>query len=293
MSTEIPNMAPTATMTATPTESVLDGTNVLLMGPAGTGKTHSIGTLVDAGIEVFYLGLEPGLESLLGYWTDKGKPVPVNLHWHRLAAPKASFSDLLESAKKINTMALDSLAKMSDPKRSSHNQFISLIEAVNDFPDDRTGKKFGCVDTWGPDRAFVIDGLAGLTRAAMSMVIGGKPVKSQMDWGIAQDQVEKILRMWTDNCSCHFVLLAHVEREVDAVLGGTKIMVSSLGKALGPKINPMFSDVILTVREGTKFSWDTGSAMADVKSRNLPIAQGLDADFGKIIAKWKSRGGAV
>jgi hypothetical protein len=261
------------------------------MGPAGTGKTTAIGTLVDAGIETFYMGLEPGLESLLGYWTDKGKPVPANLHWHVLEAPKASFADFLESATKVNTMNLESLAKMADPKRSNHNQFLKLIMAVNDFPDDRTGQKFGCVDTWGPDRAFVVDGLAGLSRAAMSLVVGGKPVRSQMDWGIAQDQVEKIIRMWTDNCRCHFVLIAHVERETDAVLGGVKIMVSALGKALAPKLNPMFSDVILTVREGTKFSWDTGSTMADVKTRNLPIAQGLAADFGKIISKWKSRGG--
>ena len=271
--------------------SALPGTNVLLMGPAGTGKTTAIGTLVDAGIETFYMGLEPGLESLLGYWTDKGKPVPANLHWHVLEAPKASFADFLESATKVNTMNLESLAKMADPKRSNHNQFLKLIMAVNDFPDDRTGQKFGCVDTWGPDRAFVVDGLAGLSRAAMSLVVGGKPVRSQMDWGIAQDQVEKIIRMWTDNCRCHFVLIAHVERETDAVLGGVKIMVSALGKALAPKLNPMFSDVILTVREGTKFSWDTGSTMADVKTRNLPIAQGLAADFGKIISKWKSRGG--
>ena len=84
-----------------------------------------------------------------------------------------------------------------------------------------------------------------------------------------------------------------MERETDAVLGGVKIMVSSLGKALGPKLPPMFSDVILTAREGSKFSWDTGNAMADVKTRNLTIAQGLAPDFGAIIAKWKSRGGAV
>lgn len=274
-------------------EEVLAGVNVMLMGPAGTGKTTSIGTLVDAGVEVFYLGLEPGLSSLLGHWKDKGKPIPDNVHWHRLAAPKASFSELIDSAKKINTMALDSLAKMQDTKRSQHNQFITLLEALNDFPDDRTGQRFGCVDEWTPARALVIDGMAGLSRAAMSLVVGGKPVRSQSDWGIAQDQVEKIVRMWTDNCSCHFVLLAHVERETDAILGGVKIMVSTLGKALGPKINPMFNDVILTVREGDKFTWDTGSALADVKTTHLKIAQQLPADFGPIIAKWKSRGGVL
>lgn len=274
-------------------KSTLPGVNVLLMGPAGTGKTHAIGTLVDAGVEVFYLGLEPGLESLLGYWTDRGKEIPANLHWHYLEAPKASFSDFLDSATKVNTMALDSLAKMNDPRRSSHNQFLKLIEALNNFPDDRTGEKFGCVDTWTPSRALIVDGMAGLARAAMSLVVGGKPVRNQSDWGIAQDQVEKIVRMWTDNCRCHFVMIAHVEREVDAVMGGVKLMVSTLGKALAPKLPPMFSDVILTVREGNKFTWDTGSAMADVKTRNLPIQAGLPADFGGIIAKWKSRGGVL
>lgn len=270
--------------------STLPGTNVMLMGPAGTGKTHAIGTLVETGIEVFYLGLEPGLESLLGYWKDKGKEVPANLHWHQLEAPKASFLDMIESATKINTMALDSLAKMNDPKRANHNQFILLLQALNNFTDDRTGEKFGAVDTWDCSRALVMDGMAGLGRAAMSLVVGGKPVKNQSDWGIAQDQIEKILRMLCDNCKNHFVLISHVERETDQVLGGVKISVSTLGNKLGPKIGPMFSDVILTVREGTKFTWDTGSALADVKTRNLKIAQGMEPSFAPIIEKWRARG---
>ena len=274
-------------------KSVLAGTNVMLMGPAGTGKTYAIGTLADAGVEVFYLGLEPGLESLLAYWTDKGKEIPANVHWHNMEAPKASFTELMDAATKINTMQLDTLAKMQDPNRSKHNQFIKLLEVLNDFPDDRTGSRFGCVDTWGPNRALVVDGMAGLARAAMSLVVGGKPVRSQSVWGLAQDQVEKIVRLWTDNCRCHFVLIAHVEREQDAILGGIKLMVSTLGKALAPKLPPMFSDVILTERSGSNFTWNTGSAMADVKSRNLPISEKLPADFGQIVRKWQSRGGVL
>ena len=274
-------------------KSTLSGTNVMLMGPAGTGKTYAIGTLVDAGVETFYLGLEPGLESLLGYWTDRGKEIPPNIHWHQMESPKASFSELMDSATKINTMQLDTLAKMQDPNRSKHNQFIKLLEVLNDFPDDRTGSRFGCVDTWGPNRALVVDGMAGLARSAMSLVVGGKPVRSQSDWGLAQDQVEKIVRLWTDNCRCHFVLIAHVEREQDAILGGIKLMVSTLGKALAPKLPCMFSDVILTERSGSSFTWNTGSAIADVKTRNLPIAEKLPADFGAIIKKWQSRGGVL
>lgn len=271
------------------TTTTLPGFNVLLMGPAGTGKTHSIGTLVDSGLDVFYLALEPGLESLLGYYTDAGKPVPPNLHWHTLKAPKASFADLLDSATKINQLSLESLAKMADPNRGKHNQFLELLSALNNFPDDRSGAKFGPVNEWGADKVLVIDGLAGINKAAMSLVIGGKPVKNQSDWGIAQDQVEKILRMLCDSCPCHFVLLAHVERETDAILGGVKLMVSTLGKALAPKIPAMFSDVILTVRQGSKFSWDTANVQADLKTRNLPIKADIVPEFKQIVDKWKAR----
>lgn len=276
-------------MTTETNDQSLPGINCALMGPAGSGKTHALGTLVETGIEVFYLGLEPGLESLLGYFTDKGKPVPPNLHWHMLQAPKASFAELATAATSINTLGLDSLSKMQDPNRSKHNQFITMLTALADFPDDRTGKKFGSVDSWGTDRAIAIDSLTGLNRAAMSLVIGNKPVRNQADWGIAQDQVEKILRMLCDNCKCHFILLAHVERETDAVLGGVKIMVSTLGKALAPKIPAMFSDVILTVREGAKWTWDTASSLADVKTRNLAVAANQPPSFGPILEKWKSR----
>ncbi|MEI5617461.1 hypothetical protein WB403_51100, partial [Streptomyces brasiliscabiei] len=52
--------------------SLLPGVNVLIEGPGGTGKTFSLGTLVDTGIETFYLGLDSGVESLFAYWTDRG-----------------------------------------------------------------------------------------------------------------------------------------------------------------------------------------------------------------------------
>mgnify|MGYP003577594836 CR=1 FL=1 len=267
----------------------LPGFNVLLMGPSGTGKTYAIGTLVDLGVEVFYLSLEAGMESLLGYWTDKGQEIPNNLHWHKLAAPVANLTQMIANAKNINMLNLDSLAKMTDPDKSKHNQFISLLEALNNFPDDRTGEKHGPVNEWDQSRFLVIDGATGISQCAMALVVGGKAVRNQSDWGIAQDQVEKIVRMLCDNCKCHFVLLAHVERETDAILGGVKLMVSTLGKALAPKFPAMFSDVILATRTGDKWVWDTASAMADVKTRNLPIKSDNAPTFKAIFDKWLSR----
>lgn len=270
----------------------LPGMNTLLMGPSGTGKTHSIGTLVDLGIDVFYLALESGMESLLGYWTDRNLEVPKNLHWHKLAGPTADFTNMIANAKSINTLNLDSLAKMTDPNKSKHNQFISLLEALNNFPDDRTGEKYGAVNTWDQSRVLVIDGATGISQCAMALVVGGKAVRNQSDWGIAQDQVEKLVRMLCDNCPCHFVLLAHVERETDAVLGGVKLMVSTLGKALAPKFPAMFSDVILCERQADKWTWNTASAMADVKTRNLPIKSDNPPNFKLLFDKWISRNAA-
>lgn len=72
------------------------------------------------------------------------------------------------------------------------------------------------------------------------------------------------------------------------VLGGNKITVSSLGKALPPKIPAMFSDVILATREATTWTWDTVSSQAEIKARNLPWKSGLAPDFGAIYENWKS-----
>lgn len=290
-------------ITSNPTftdQSLLNGVNILLEGPAGTGKTHSIGTLVETNpkLEVFYLATGNELEILLGFWKDKGLPVPPNLHWTTLiggvvSAPNTSaFTTLADAAHQVNTQAQESLHKMQDVNRMKHNHFVTLLRILADFPDDRSGQKFGPVDRWGPNRVLVIDHLSGINPIAMSLVIGGKPVRSQAEWGIAQDQIEKLLRQLCDGCSCNFVLISHVEREVDQVFGGVKVTVSTLGKALAPKIPPMFSDVILSVREGTKFSWSTANPLADLKARNLPIADGIAPNFKQIFDKWQSRGGA-
>lgn len=271
----------------------LPGFNCLLMGPAGTGKTHAIGTLVDAGIEVFYIALEPGLESLLGYWVDRGLPVPPNLHWHTVKAPDASFTELLDVATKINTMSLEMLSKLQDTNRSKYNQFRSLYEVLNNFTDQRTGEAFGPVDKFDTTRAVAIDGLTGVNTASMLSVIGGKPVRSMPDWGLAQQQVETLLNKLCNNMRCHFLLLAHVEREKDEVLGGIKLMVSTLGNKLAPKIPALFSDVILTVRQGSKWNWDTANPMADLKTRNLPVSQDIQPSFAQIVKKWQARDAAV
>ena len=54
-----------AVLAAVP-KSPLAGVNILVEGPTGTGKTTSLKTLADAGLEVFVLFTESGLESFAG-----------------------------------------------------------------------------------------------------------------------------------------------------------------------------------------------------------------------------------
>lgn len=290
MTTAIPQSPVDQVAAAVVEQSLLAGVKVLVMGPTGTGKTTVLGTIADAGIDLHCLFTENSRETLLGYWTDRGLPIPANVYWHDLPQSNDSFSILADSANKVNTYTMDALFKMQDPERHKSNQFVHLLRALADFPDDRTGKKFGAVDKWGPNKCLAIDSLTGINPIAMSLVIGQKPLKDQRDWGIAQDQIEKVLRALS-NCKCHFVLTAHVEREVDQILGGVKLMVSTLGRALAPKIPPMFSDVVLTVRNGMDFTWSTANPQADLKARNLPIADNLKPGFKQILDKWQSRGG--
>lgn len=284
---------PVQPVPAQPVQSTLHqipGFNVLLEGPTGTGKTYSIGTLVDAGLEVFYLGIgeAAGIESLIGYFTDRGLPVPKNLHYAFIGTSDYGWSEMLATANLINTLTNDALTKIQDTNKSKHNQFIKLFQQLSNFID-QNGQSWGPVDKFGTDKVIVIDALTGINTAAMSLVAGGKPIKSLPDWGIAMDQVEKLLRKLTDGCRCHFVLISHVEREVDQVLGGVKITVGTLGNKLAGKIPPMFSDVILAYREGANFFWSTANAQADLKSRNLPLTEHIKPDFRQIVDKWKSR----
>lgn len=273
----------------TPQQLQYPGFNVLLMGPSGTGKTYAIKTLVDCGLEVFALFLEPGLETLIGAYADNDLPIPDNLHWHYLQPRTQGFDQLKSTADNIGKFDLAGLAKMRDMKRGINNPVIDLYSLLNDFPDQKTGKKYGSVDSWSNQCVLVIDSLSALNDIVMQMVIGTKPVKDMADWGIAQNAFMSLLQKLTNGCNCNFVLIAHVERETDAILGGTKLMVSAMGKAITSRIPQPFSDVILTVREGDKFYWDTANSQADVKTRNLKIASKLPADFKPIFEKWSDR----
>ena len=283
---------------STQTETSLSGPKILLMGPAGTGKTYALGSLVDwaaaNGKQVFVLFTENGLETLLGYWRDGAtpKPVPECLHWHNTLTRPLALKSLMVAADNVGKLSYEAITKMTDGNRGgANNAFWKILSACADFTDDRTGEKFGSVDEWGADKIFVIDSLSELSNAAMKMQIGNKPTASPSDYGVAQNNLMNYIRLCTQGIAATFVLTAHIDRQIDDVSGTTKIMVKSVGKALAGEIPQLFSDVILTVREGDKFTWDTAAYGVDCKTRSLGYRSKIVPDFGAIMSTWRQRGG--
>jgi hypothetical protein len=256
------------------------------MGDSGTGKTYSLRTLVDAGITPFVLFTEPGMETL-------GDLPDGKWHYKYVAPSTQGWAAIQDMVKKINQLTFENLTKISDPNRSKYEGLLQLISACNDFKCDCHGQSWGDVSKWGTDRALVIDSLSGLSDMAMSNTVGGKPVRSMADWGVAQNTIKMILNPLTTATQCTVVLIAHLAREYNEVTGGSNITVNTLGQKLAPDIPRMFSDVIQTVRVGNEFTWDTAAANAAVKGRNVPISQKLPPSFVPLIAEWKRKGGVI
>jgi len=264
----------------------MPGTKAILLGATGTGKTYAIQTLVDAGITPFVLFTEPGMRTLGDVKCDK-------LHYKYIPPSSPSWDALHQSATKINSMGMDLLSKLKDINKKEYGQFLEVLTTMNDFTCDRCGESFGDVSDWQTDRAIVIDSLSGLNIMAMDLVVGSKPVKSMSDWGISMDNLERFINKLAGDTQCHFVLTAHLEREVDEVLGGVKLMASTLGKKLAPRLPRFFDDVIVCERKGTQFSWSTAAANTDLKARNLPIAENLPATFVPLVKSWEKAGGII
>jgi hypothetical protein len=260
----------------------------MLLGATGTGKTHAIRTLIDAGLKVAAIFTEPGMEVIADIPCERG------MHFHYIAPSSPDWTSMVDSATKINQMSFEALTKMGDINKRQYTEFIDLLNTSANFKCDRCGQTFGAVDRLDPrEWAFVVDSLSGLNVMAMNLVTGSKPVKSMNDWGVAMDNLERFITKMTTDIRCTAVLVAHMEREYDEISGGVSLMASTLGKKLAPRLPRFFSDVIMCKREGTKFSWSTAGVNIDLKARNVPIADNLQPDFRPILDSWKKRAGVV
>lgn len=281
----------TAQLTATTNTSYLPAIqppSVLLLGGPGAGKTYSLATLAEAGLEVFVIVTEPvGLDTLVDVFAKKN--LMHKLHWNQITPSRPGFSDLIKAAEMISIQTYETLAKMSPSGDRRNAQWLKLLKCLANFHDERTGKDFGPIDKFTPDQVLVIDSLSGLNIMAMDVVIGDKPNAHQGEWGIAMGTLEKLILSLTSQVKCSFILTAHLEKEVNEVTGATQLMASALGRKLAPKLPRFFSEVVLAYRDQSQFFWSTTAMNTDLKNRSLPLDSKLLPSFKPIVDAYHKR----
>lgn len=265
--------------------------SVLLAGPSGSGKTSALATQLLYGLEVFVMMTEPGgVESLLDACERLKAPID-KLHWASCLPASAGWQALEDMITKISSMDQKGLADIKDlGKASFRPAAMTFLNNLKDFRCERTGQNYGDSSSWDDSRSLNIDSLTGWSYIAFGTTVGYKPTANPGEWGIAQNFISNLLLKINSDRRCFFNLTAHVEKELDEMTGIRKVMVSTVGAKLAPKIPTFFSEVVLARRLQDKgFTWSTIDSSADLKNRALPVASDLKPDFGPVIEAYRRR----
>jgi hypothetical protein len=268
--------------------------STLLIGPAGTGKTTSIVSLLERGIKVNMLATEPTAPNRVLEEAAKRGVSALDFHWKFVSPSVPSWDSLVQSATMVNTMSLKDIADMRGGiARSDGKQWIALIQAIQNFVSDRDGGAFGDATEWGENFAFVIDGLTGISTMSRMLTVGLKPNPNPGEWGVMQSNILTLMQKLTADCKCFFVCIAHVERETNEITGLSNITVSTLGAKLAPKLPPLFTNVVYAKRAASRFTWSTADTGVDTKNGDLPLSDALDPSFAPIVDSFRKRSAAA
>jgi hypothetical protein len=254
-------------------------TNTLLMGPLGTGKTRSLQTLIECGVGVRVISMEPGIEDVLGDISCAD-----GLHWRYVKPLPLSLGEIMSFIKRMNVMGVKALAETSDPNRGKYTGYFDVFETCNSFVCDRCGECLGGVEHWDSTTALAMDGLSGLSSLCLQCLVGAKPFVSLPEYKAAQEAIE-VLMKWCLSQNCSVILLAHTDREVIHETGMVLTTAHTIGNKLAPKLTKMFSEVLIAKRsEGPRpsFTWSNNEPGMETKTRRLPWSDKLAPDFGQL-----------
>jgi hypothetical protein len=272
--------------------------NILLQGEIGSGKTYALQTLLPeywsepsgslfkgAGLHALCLSFDPGIDATIGRNLCGHPEAPsVALHHHYIPPVAVSWQTMRHWALLANTIDIEKLTQMSDPKRGEYGQFLDLFDACNRFVCDGCNKDFGSISELGEDWAAALDGLTGLTTVARRNMCGGSPFLSLPKIGGIQGLVEGFLDQWWGNTACNAILIAHIERETSPMTGMQYLALSTIGQKLAPKILKKPDEIILARRERGRYYWDTSDDDYALKQRRLPARPDLPPDFSQIFS---------
>lgn len=265
-------------------------TNTLLLGPVQTGKTWITRTLLaeypdvagkvhrGAKKTVLTLSLEPGWEDTMADVTCQ-----MGMHYAYVPPLDVDWADLDQLSTLINRAG--DVTKVIDPNKRNYTQMFDTYSTLKAYRCRRCEKEFGDVSKLDDNHAVVMDGLTGLSTNAMHMVAGLKPAKSWPEFDAAGQQVENLLRKCV-SIGASFVLVAHVDRELDPVTRAAKLTMHTIGNKLAPRLTKdLFSEIIFCRRDDRqRFWWSTIEPDMDLKARRLPFSDQITPGFAQILA---------
>lgn len=193
---------------------------LIYVGGSGSGKTGSLVSLAKAGYKLRIIDADNGLDALV--------------HQIKAQCPEALASVEFETRKDRYK------ASPMGPMCPSPKAFVQINQLLDKWPDGTTPAE------WGKDYILVLDSLTAIGKAAFEWARGlARDVKDPRQWYKGgQDAIDNILSTVTsDSFETNVLILSHVDVIVDAQ-GITRGAVSSLGKALGPKIPRHFNTMI-------------------------------------------------
>lgn len=275
-------------MTTPTLKAFVPGPKAILQGEPGHGKTHAIRTLIEAGLNVFVVFTEPGIEVLADQRKGKLYTCEQGLHWAYIPPVNADWSAMLQIAEYMNKFDFKGLANMGPMNRDKYRQFLEVVGLMSNLKCQRCNQVFGPADRLEPyDKWCVVqDSLSSLSIMALHLHIGNKPAIHEGEWGVCMLNLERLINKFAYDVRSMMVLTAHIEPEPSGIAGGQENMVATLGKKLAPKIPRPFSDVIHAYREGDQFYWSTVTPQMKLKTRNLPLANKLPPTFAPIVKAW-------
>lgn len=254
----------------------------LLLGPTGTGKTYSLASILKAGKRLCLLATERHSVSRV-VQAARAIGAPLDKFHYAHALPVASSIEMLDAvAVKLQVKDFEALAKETNMNKNNA-AWRHMLELIQNFKDERTKQELGCPADWDDDTFFVIDSCTGLNTMCASMVVGAKPNPAPGEWNIMQTALLHLIQYLVYNLPCYFVLIAHVEKELNEITGAQVITVSTIGRKLAPKLAPEFTNVVVAKKNQSVFQWSTMEMNTDLKSGDLPLSNQLPPDFAQVI----------
>ena len=219
-------------------------TKLLYIGNSGSGKTGSLTSLVAAGYKLRILDMDNGLDALVQYIK---KECPEKLS-------SVEYETIRDKYRATET------GPQVVPPAAALVKASKLLQKWSDGTNPAE---------WGADHILVIDTLTSLGAAAYNWAKQMQPtVKHKQIWfGAAQEVVEQIVALTTsETFRTNVMFLSHIDAREDEDGNVAKSFVSSIGKALGPKLPRSFNTMLMAETKGQ-------GERREYQIRTIPTAQ--------------------